>query len=72
VVTRFLVGIYDCCGYCRLKTTLQPFNGFFPGERGKLAPERQTILDFNEARDDVVALALAGPHANHLYLTTDR
>jgi len=28
-------------------------------------------LDFNEAINDVVAVALAGPHANHLHLTPD-
>ena len=27
----------------------------------------QTILDFTEARDDRVAVALAGPHANRLH-----
>jgi len=31
----------------------------------------QTILDFNEARDDGVALASAGPYANYLHLTPD-
>jgi len=29
-------------------------------------------LDFNEARDDEVAVASAGPYANHLLLTPDR
>jgi len=29
----------------------------------------KTILDFNEARDDGVAVSSAGPYANHLYLT---
>ena len=32
----------------------------------------QTILDFNKARDDRVAVASAGPYANHLHLTPDR
>jgi len=31
---------------------------------GKLAPERQTIQDFNEARDEGVAVALAETYAN--------
>jgi len=31
----------------------------------------RTILDFNEARDDGVALESAGPYANHLHLTPD-
>jgi len=34
--------------------------------------KRQTNLDFNEARDNRVAVASAGPYANHLYLTADR
>jgi len=29
-------------------------------------------LDFNEARDDGVAVASVGPYANHLPLTPDR
>jgi len=29
-------------------------------------------LDFNEARDDGVAVASAEPYANHLHLTPDR
>jgi len=39
---------------------------------GKLAPERQTILDFTGVRDDGVAVASAGPYANHLHLAPDR
>ena len=31
-----------------------------------------TILDVNEARDDVVAVAWAGPYANHLHLGPNR
>jgi len=30
-----------------------------------------TILNFNEARDDGVAVVSAGPHANHLHLAAD-
>jgi len=45
---------------------------FFQDNLGKPAPESETILDFNEARDDGVALASAGPYANHLHLTPDR
>jgi len=30
------------------------------------------MLDFNEARNDGVAVASAGPCANHLRLTPDR
>jgi len=32
----------------------------------------QTNLDFNEARNDSVAVASAGPYANHLHLIPDR
>jgi len=30
------------------------------------------ILDFNEARDVGLAVASAGPYANHLHLAADR
>jgi len=45
---------------------------FFQWQPGKLAPERKTILHFNEARNDGVVVASAGPYANHLYLTPNR
>jgi len=32
----------------------------------------QTNLDFNEARDDGVAVASVGPYTTHLHLTSDR
>ena len=32
----------------------------------------RTILGFNEARDDGVAVASAGPCVNHLYFAPDR
>jgi len=38
----------------------------------KPAPERQTNLDLTGARDDEVAVAAAGPHANYLHLAPDR
>jgi len=38
---------------------------------GKLAAEGKTILEFNEARDDGMAVASAGPYANHLHLASD-
>jgi len=44
---------------------------FFPGQPGKPAPEKW-ILDFTGARDDGVAVAPAGPYANHLHLAPDR
>jgi len=45
---------------------------FFQDNLGKLAPERQTFLDFTGARDDGVAVTSAKPYANHLHLTPDR
>jgi len=48
---------------------LQPFTSLFPGQP---APERQTILDFTGATDGGVAVASAGPYANHLHLAADR
>jgi len=39
-----------------------------PGQQQK----GQTNRDFNEARDDGVAVASAGPYANHLHLALDR
>jgi len=44
---------------------------FFKDNLSKPAPERQTILDFTEARDDEVAVASTGPYANHLHLAPD-
>jgi len=32
----------------------------------------KTVLDFNEARDDGVAVSSTGPYENHLHLTQDR
>jgi len=44
-----------------------PFNGLlFQDNWGK--PAREIILDFNEARDDGVAVASVGPCANYLHL----
>jgi len=31
----------------------------------------QTVLDYNEARDNGVAVKSAGAYANHLHLATD-
>jgi len=45
---------------------------FFEDNLGKPAPERKTILDFTRVRDDRVAVASAGPYANHLHLAPDR
>jgi len=45
---------------------------FFQYNPGKLATERQTIVDFTGATDDGVAVASVGPHANHVHLAPDR
>jgi len=44
---------------------------FFQDNLSKPASERLIILDFNETREDVVAVASAGPHANHLNFARD-
>jgi len=46
---------------------------FFQDNLGKPPPESYTILDFTGPRDDwvTVAVASAGPYANHLDLTPD-
>ena len=44
----------------------------FSGQPGNAGNNKATILDFNKARDDGVAAALAGPYANHLHLAPDR
>jgi len=52
---------------------LHLFNGLF--SRTTCVNRHQkgsTVLDFTGARDDGVALALAGPCANHSHLTRDR
>jgi len=45
---------------------------FFPDNLGKLARERQIILDFTAARDNGMVVASAGPYANHLHLAPDK
>jgi len=44
---------------------------FFQDNLSKPAPERQTILDFTGARNNGVAVASAGPYANHLHLAPE-
>jgi len=43
----------------------------FQDNLGKSAPERLTILDFTGTRDDGVAVASAGPYANHSHLAPE-
>jgi len=49
-----------------------PFNSLFHNNLGKPAPERYTILDYNEARDDGMAVTSAGPYTYHLHFASDR
>jgi len=49
------------------------FNGVFsrqPGQTGSRTVK--TNLDFHETRDDGMAVASAGPYANHLQVAPDR
>jgi len=39
------------------------------GNLGKPEPEKKTILNFNEARDDGITVTSAGPYTDHLHLT---
>jgi len=55
------------------KLLLHPFNGLFSKKTWVRRHQKgKTILDFNEARDDGVAVASAGPYANHLHLAQDK
>jgi len=52
-------------------TTLHPFNGLFSRTTWVSRHQKgRTILDFNEARDDWIAVASAGPYANHLHFAS--
>jgi len=51
----------------------RPFNGLF--SRTSWISQHQngyTHLDFNEARDDGMAVASHGPYGSHLHLAIDR
>jgi len=48
------------------------FHPLFQYSLGKPIAESRTILDSNQARDDGVAVTLAGPYANHLHFASDR
>jgi len=45
---------------------------FFQENLGKPGTRKVTILNFTGARDDGVAVASAGPYANHLHVAPDR
>jgi len=54
-------------------TTACPSSGLFSRTTWvSLYQKNRTILAFNEARNDWVALASAGPYANHLHFVSDR
>jgi len=54
-------------------TTLRPFNGLFSGTAWVSRHQKGgTVPDFHEPRDDGVAVASAGPYANHLHVAPDR
>ena len=66
-------------GSSRDRTILYPslcynntLDSLFPGHLGKTALDGLTVLDFNEARYDVVAVASCGPYGSHLQLASDR
>jgi len=51
---------------------LHPFNGLFSRTTWVSQYQKsRTILDFIEARDNGVAVASAGPYANHLHFAPD-
>jgi len=50
-----------------------PFDGLFSRTTWvRWHQKAYTIMNINEARDDGVAAASAGPYANHLHLAPDR
>jgi len=50
-----------------------PYNGLFSGTNSVNWHQKgETVLNINEARDDGVAVASAGPFANHFHLAADR
>ena len=58
------------CRPCTFPSDRQTFNLFFRMILVSWHQKGQTHLDFNEATDDGVGLASAGPYANHLHFTT--
>jgi len=65
---NFTVSTVVCFVECWV-TTLHLFNGLFSRTTWVSWHQKgRTILDFTEARHDGVAVALAGPYANHLHL----
>jgi len=58
---------------CHYTTTVRLFNGLFSRTTWvSWHQKRKAFWIFAGARDDGVAVASAGPYANHLHLTPDR
>jgi len=56
-----------------LESLRHPFNSLLTRITWVIRQQKgKTTLDFNEARDDEVALASAGPYASHWHLPPDR
>jgi len=60
--------ISDLCQFLLTKTTKSKYLE----QSYSWYQEGRTILDFNEAIDDGVAVTSAGPYADHLHFTPDR
>jgi len=57
----------------KVVTLRQLFDGLFSRTTSVSWQQKgKTILDFNEARDDAVAVASGGLYASHLHLAADR
>jgi len=58
---------------CRVLSDRHPFSGLFSMTTWVSQHQKgKTNLDFNEARDDGVAVAPARPHTNYSHLAPDR
>ena len=68
VVVPFMLASYGS-----VRKTVHPFHGrFYRTTWVSCHQKGPTNLDFNEARDDGVAVPSAGSYANYLYLAADR
>jgi len=55
------------------ETNKHPFNGLFSRTTWVIQHQKgRTILDFNEARDDGVAVESVGLYTGHVHLTANR
>jgi len=67
-----IVGVTECKINSHSLRQTQLNSLFFQDILGKPAPERLNQSGFDEARDDGVAVASAGPYSNHLHLVPGR